>query len=403
LDKRKAGIKEASTAGKPQMLGEMNKILILELLRNKGALSRAQITRRLDLSFPSVSTNIRDLLEANLVVEIGTGENMHGRKSTLLQYNNKRGFVIGVNMGRTNTSMMLTDLAGDIIARRSTEPYAAKNAIQLWDTVITEINDLLAGAALIPNDLLCIAVGIPGIIDANRGVVRLAPFIEGWESVEPFAIMQEKFQAPILIENNINLGAIGEKWKGAATGYSNIFYFDFGVGIGSAVILNDVLHFGANGAAGEISYSVPNAEKIRRKYSDEGLLEQLIEKFYRKVPDAEKSMTALFELCDAGDKDAEKAIENILRYCATVIINTICVVDPEIIIVTGGAGRSLMNRHQQDLLDMIEKHVPYPPILATSNLGKDANLYGAIAIALQYVHNHLVLRVNKQRGMSDGY
>lgn len=209
-------VRGVTRGGKPGLLKEINKILILELLRSEGPLSRAQLTRRLDLSFPCVSANVKSLLQANIITEVGSGENVLGRKSTLLKYNDTRGYVLGVNLGRSKTSTLVADLSGHPLGRYTTRPYSGLSAKQLMGEVTAAVDTLLEEVSLRKGDLLCAAMGIPGIIDARCGTVRLAPFVDGWEEVDPAETMRQALGMPVLIENNINMGAIGEKWRGAA-------------------------------------------------------------------------------------------------------------------------------------------------------------------------------------------
>lgn len=386
MDNHMDYVRGVTRGGKPGLLKEINKILILELLRSEGPLSRAQLTRRLDLSFPCVSANVKSLLQANIITEVGSGENVLGRKSTLLKYNDTRGYVLGVNLGRSKTSTLVADLSGHPLGRYTTRPYSGLSAKQLMGEVTAAVDTLLEEVSLRKGDLLCAAMGIPGIIDARCGTVRLAPFVDGWEEVDPAETMRQALGMPVLIENNINMGAIGEKWRGAAQGYNNILYMDIGVGIGSAAILNNELYYGTNGAAGEIGYSVANAGRMRKKYSDEGLLEQMIGEECARVPGTDGSMQKLFQLCEEGGRAARRAVGRILRYYASAMNNSICVVDPEIVIVSGGTGGKLMESYREELLEIIGAHVPYLPRVTASLLGKDANLFGAISLALQEVY-----------------
>jgi len=101
------------TINSPEAIAEYNKKLILDALRFNGNMSRADISRYLNLSFPAVSSNAKGLLEAGYIEEVGVGDNTMGRKSTMLAFNAERGFIIGVDLGRFRVRMMLADLLGN--------------------------------------------------------------------------------------------------------------------------------------------------------------------------------------------------------------------------------------------------------------------------------------------------
>lgn len=399
--------------GKPELLSEINKKLIVDLLRKEGSKSRAEIRRTLGMSFPTVSTNVNALLQSGLIQEIGVSDSSVGRKATMLQYNNKKGYVLGIDIGRSHIRTMITDISGNIIASSASKEITPKTGDEIIQQLDIEIDMVLKEADIDKNCMMGIGVGIPGIVDEQLGKNRLVPFIEAWQDVRVDLHLKERFNIPVFIGNSVNYGAIGEKWKGAGRGFSNIIYINYGIGIGSALILNGDLFIGANGAAGEIGYILPDYAKSHKVFTEEGVLEQLIsgseldkiikeDKEYKDISIQDlfkqrdesqellKQRDESQELVEHRDEPNEKImnlISEIKKNIAITLINLVSVINPEIIIIGGGIGNQIVQLYHEELNNILAAHVPYVPKLLASQLGDKANVLGAIGIVLRSIHD----------------
>ena len=234
----------------PENIAQHNKRLILDALRSGGSMSRADLSRHLDMSFPAISSNAKGLLESDYILEVGAGDNNIGRKSTMLAFNSERGFIIGVDWGRFRIRMMLADLLGNEVMNTEVinDSESANVGQERVKLIRDQIIDILEKSGKSKDDILCIVIGIPGII--RDGVSSLAPFTEKFREKDLVDTLQESFEADVLLENCVNLGAIGEQWRGAGANYKDITYIAYGVGLGSAHILDGNLYSGSSGAAG---------------------------------------------------------------------------------------------------------------------------------------------------------
>jgi predicted NBD/HSP70 family sugar kinase len=384
-------------AGTPEFIGEMNKNLILKLLKNSGPLSRADISRMLNMSFPTVSSNVKFLLENDFIKEIGEGSNSLGRKSTLLEFNSTKGYILGADFGRNNIRAKCADLSGEIIGSKKTSFSSMKKEQAIDDFICEIMDEVLRISNVRKEDIVCICVGIPGIIDENQGKNRLAPFLENWENLHLKEKIQERFNTVVILENTVNLGAIGEKWIGIANGYKNIFYLNHGIGIGAALIINGELYMGSHKVAGEVGYMTLDRFFLRRNFSDEGSLEELIsesalrEKLQRlKHNDHMYTGEEIFQLSESKDDDAKRVVDEAIVYLGMALVNVISVLDPEVVILSGGIGKHIGEKYKMELTDIISAHVPYVPELLYSELGGEANVLGAIALALRYVSDNCI-------------
>lgn len=372
-----------------EIASTINKKAILELLREKGPMSKADITRELHLSFPAVSYNVKKLQEENLIYEMGMADNVLGRKGVLLAFNSRLSYLIGVDIGRNNIRVMCSDIGGKILA------YSTKRIEQNNDViqqVIQQVYSIVEEVKIEIADVICMGIGVPGIYDGQTDCLKFAPFAETWNKQLLMQNLKKEFCMDIVIENSVNLGAIGERWQGVAKGYKNILYVDLGVGIGSAAIIDGVLMRGKNGAFGEIAYMLLDKDRLSDRFSEEGSLEklipsraigQLITQLYQgdeKLPIRE----VLNRLEKSGDFPE---IQNVPLYFSMSLVNTIAVTNPDLLVIAGRLGCALYQSYKKEMEALIEANVPFPPTIKCTKLSEKASVYGAIATALLHVND----------------
>lgn len=388
--------------GKPELLGEMNKTLILDYLRKNGPKSRADIKRVLGLSFPTVSTNVRDLIESQMILETGVSDNSIGRKATLLEFNSNIGYVLGVDIGRAYIRMMICDLSGGILCSTTSQKSTQQTVQGILEQIDTEFEKVLKGAGIQRESLLYISIGIPGIVDEKVGKHRLAPFMVPFQDMRLDLYLREKYGIPTLCSNSVDFGAIGEKWKGAGRDYQNIVYISYGIGIGCALILNGELYSGSNGAAGEVGYMLPGIPVRRFAFDEEGVMEKLIGglELERRMMQQNNLPYADIKdlLAHAGEPGFPGAelVDDIKKNIGLLLVNLVSVINPEIIILGGGIGKQLAVQYPDYFQAFLAAHVPYVPRFVPSALDEKANLLGAVAYALRNLHkDYASLGMNK--------
>lgn len=380
--------------GKPELLAEMNQTLILDYLRENGPKSRADIKRELGFSFPTVSTNVRDLINSQMIKETGISDNGIGRKATLLEFNSNIGYVLGIDVGRTSIRMMICDLSGGVLFSTTSKQATQQTVQGILEQIDTEFEEVLQGSGIQRQALLYITIGIPGIVDEKEGKHRLAPFMEPFQNMRLDLYLREKYGIPTLCGNSVDFGAIGEKWKGAGRDYRNIIYVNYGIGIGCALILNGELFSGANGAAGEAGFMLPGVQLQRDAFEEEGVMEKRIggrELELRMKQQSNLPYTDIKELllhANEPDFPGAELVEDIKRHVGLLLVNLVSVINPEIIILGGGIGKQLATQYPDYFQDFMAAHVPYVPRLVPSLLDEKANLLGAVAFALRNLHRN---------------
>lgn len=368
----------------PERIGEVNRKLILDYIRKSGPVSRADLHRQLEMSFPTVSSNVKRLLEGGYLLEAGDSENSLGRKGTLLSFNVTRAYVIGIDLGRSQIRVMLADLSGQEIAYLKEDCASTEsNQNAILQQLCSMIDRAILDAGLIDPPIGCICLGVPGVPDLQSGKLLAAPFIHPLDLHEIIQAFHQRYNAKVIIDNSVNFGAIGEKWHGVAQGYRDIVYINYGVGIGAALILNNELYRGVNNAAGEIGFMVPGSAHIQEHFDVQGALEALISG--NQIRETLKNM-GLHTNIQHTDDYAD-VINSVTRYIGLALINITSVFNEEIIVIGGGLGDALGEYFIPEWIRMLQNHVPFVPKVVLSALHTRANVLGAVAVALRHVND----------------
>lgn len=237
--------------GDQALVKKLNKSIVLDTIRRKGPLSRTDVSERTGLNKATVSNLTLELLEQNLVEETGLGQSSGGRKPLMLLFNGAAGCVVGVELGVTLVKAALTDLNGAILLERSA-PLGGLDPDTAFDVICEVVEPLLQAAPETPHGTVGIGIGVPGMVDES-GLILYAPNL-GWEGVDLKSRMEDKFGVPVVIDNEANAGAAGEREYGAGRHVRHLVYVSAGMGIGSGMIIDGQLYKGAWGYAGETGH-----------------------------------------------------------------------------------------------------------------------------------------------------
>jgi len=389
--------------GKPALLHRINQSAILNLIRERGLISRTEIARQLHLSQATVTRIVQKLVDENFLVEVAQGNSATGRKPILLQLNYKASLIVGVDQGGTKISGALADLEGESLARQRVAYEPGDDPARKLARLLGIIEELLAAAPGThvngPRKIRGIGIGVPGVV-RHDGTVVWAPAL-GWRDLPLKQIIQERFGISTFVENDTNLAALGELWFGAGKGLRNLIAVSVGTGIGAGLILDGQLYRGRTYSAGEIGYVITDRAQLGRTFNGFGPLEILTSgpaiaeraralladehpSRMRELVGGNLALLTAKEVCQAaraGDPIALQVISDAADVLAIALSNAISLFDPDLVILNGGLFRSA------DLfLDPIRRRlqgtVPDLPPIVVSPLGEDAVVKGAIAYAI---------------------
>ena len=377
----------------------MNARQLLALLRANNPCSRADLVRLSGLSAPTVSSTIDHLERKQLVSRLGPGSSNGGRRPDMIAFNPSRGVVAGVDLGGSTVRLAVADLDGKIQGRWSVSTRGNKTPEKIIELIHSGLQKLLHQAEIPKEKLLAVGLGAPGITDVEAGIVVTAPNLSGWQNVPVRDLLESKLRTPAVVENDVNVGAIGEHWVGSARGIANFVFLAIGTGIGAGIFINGHLYHGSTCAAGEVGYLiVPGAQLPHIDGDKPGALEntiggKAIERKWRGMceesSDASLRATEIFELAAQGQSQARQLLDSSAQILAYAITNIALLLNTSLIVLGGSVGTS------EPLLratrGILERNDFARPQLAISHLGPDAQLHGALRLALDRVEASILL------------
>jgi len=372
----------------------VNRQRLLDAIRRHGPISRADLAKRTALSPPTVSGLVEELVaDAGLLREIGVGASSGGRPPVLLEFNADFGYLVGVDIGSRMLRVALTDLQGRVNARRE-ERTRLESCDATIQQVCALIETLIRDTGRDPAKLFAIGIGAPGMTDVNSGRVISATNLVGWTDVPLRDLVQARLDAPVRVDNDANMAALGERWMGAARSASHFVFLALGAGVGAGVIIDGRLHRGHHWYAGEICRMTLDYRDWQVDYGERGYLESRISAtaipdwaharplVERAGSDREAAMRTIFEAAARGDAEAAAVVEELAVFLGSAVANIVTLLDPSLVVFGGGLS------HGGDvLLDpvrrVVSRIVPNVPKLATSALGDDAPLLGSVYSAME--------------------
>lgn len=390
---------------RPADLRGVNARGLLRLLREHNPCSKADLVRFSGLSAPTVSSAITDLEALGLIENLGDGQSRGGRPPGMLRFDASRGYVAGADIGGTRLRMMLADLNGKIIAQWSMQ-FSEKQKMPKDVCVLMHQGlKIMCQEASIPvKKVLHLTAGAPGITNVHAGVVVSAPNLKKWHEVPLRDMIEKQTGIPALIENDTNLAAVGEHWRGSAAGIDNFIFVALGTGFGAGIFLQGRLHHGAKWSAGEIGYmGIAGAPRQQLLVDVTGQLERAIggagieaewQRLLQKSGNtADISLTKLratqiFDLAQEGDRIAGEVLLYTARILANCLSDLTLLLDPEVIIIGGGIGSHIeLCRLTEGILQQNEFA---RPSVRSSSLGTQAQLHGAVSLSLSAIEEMLL-------------
>ncbi|MDR6716570.1 ROK family protein [Paenibacillus sp. 2003] len=396
-------------AGTPQFIRNLNENLIMDALMTQGTMSRADISRQTGLSKPTVSLAVEHLIDRNLVREMGRADNAQGRKATLIRFNERAYYVCGIDIGATRIRIALSDLNGEIIAYR-TYPMVVQKAYERAEATMLELlrshmNELLDENHLNWDQIQCIGFGIPGVVLPDSGRInRIVDPLAGLEEAFSLESLSGAFPCEVILENDVNLAALGEYRSGAAAEYPLFVFFSIGTGTGAGIMVHGQLLRGLGGLTGEIAEMlVDDGRRLEEALSADGLM-QLAKDYLDQhdellleaadsgadinvdvvANDLHRHLTPekLFEAARNGEVEALDILQQYSQKIASALRQISVVLAPDLIVLGGGIGGNgdvLLPLLRQ----IISEQFPVQPQLICSKLGEQAVVTGAVQVAIQ--------------------
>jgi glucokinase-like ROK family protein len=248
--------------------------LVLDAIRLGRCSSRGQIVERTGLSRAVVAQRIAELVGYGIVEESGLGQSTGGRPPRQLRFRAEAGHVLTADLGATSIDVAVADLAGTVLAHAAEEADIAAGP----ERILTDVERLFGEVSRSLSDvapLRGIGIGVPGPVEFSTGRPVSPPIMPGWHDYPIRARLERRYDAPVWVDNDVNIMVLGEWRFGVARGHRNVVWIKVGTGIGAGLISDGALHRGANGAAGDVGHIQVVDESIVCRCGNLGCLEAL--------------------------------------------------------------------------------------------------------------------------------
>jgi predicted NBD/HSP70 family sugar kinase len=364
---------------------------VVERLLRDRSVSRAEIARSTGLSKQTISEVMRELERDGWVYEDGQIQGTVGRSAATYALRPDAAFVLGIDLGGTKLHVALADLQGVTVAE-SIEATAGDAGSAVVAQIGRMTDALLQRASVSSQRLRGGVMGSPGIIEPASGGIVIAPNIAGLDSLDVRAALRARLGIDIAIENDVNLAAIGEHWRGNSRKARTFAFIALGTGIGMGIFADGHLIRGARGAAGEVAYLPLGGDPYDARGQRLGTLETaigsagIIERYTGLGGSPGSTVRDVFDRLEI-DEAARITIDEVGRVVTTAILAVHSILDPEIIVMGGsiGARPELKLRIDANLGRCTRE----PVRIELSALGNRATLIGAIGSAIDQVHRSL--------------
>jgi predicted NBD/HSP70 family sugar kinase len=377
--------------------GDSTAATVLTALFDSEPLTRPELADRTGFSRPTVAEAVRRLVETGLLSEAGVRRGGLGRVPTCYRIAPTAGYVVAVDVGGNNLRIAVADLTGTVRLERR-QATRGTGARQVAGQAARMIREAVRHTGSRLGPLRRVGVAAPGVIHSDGRTISTAHNLGDDGPFDLLTPLEAAVDAPVVLDNNVNLAALGERWRGHGAGVGTFAFLAVGAGIGMGLVHNGEILRGAHGAAGEVAYlplpgTVP---RTRRPGHGRELLAAepggyAMLAAVQAHPDwpgpRPSTVEELFAQAAAGVPDARELVDAEAHQLGLTVASACAVFDPELVVLGGGIGAN------PRLLPVVRRTVaaivPFPPRLETSALGEDASLTGALCIALAGARDEL--------------
>lgn len=379
---------------------EMNRALLLGMIRRERAISRTDLARRSSLTKPTVSAIIDELLHEGLVRETGFDESLtkRGRRARLLELDGDAAAYVGVNFGVRDTAIGIADALGELRAVWHGESFPGEPEKALAE-LRPMINAALAQAKVPRSRVTSIGVSCAGLVDQRTGACLLAPNL-GWRNVPVRAAIHEALGVPVVVHNKTQAGAAAEGRFGAARGVRSFVWIFVSHGVGAGIVLDGQIFFGSTGYSGEIGHCVVLEEGPLCGCGRRGCLETVASDL--AIPRAAQAAArgseatilrhiagpidtrAVALAAREGDGAARRIFADVGKYLGVGISYLVNLFDPELVVLSGAVtevGDTLLDAVRASLA--AHAVAPNEVRVVASTIAPDLLLRGSILLAME--------------------
>lgn len=363
---------------------------LLQIFRDGKPRTRAKLAQITGLSRPTVTQRIDQLLELGLIAPVQDAASTGGRPSSQIAFNPRARVVLAADLGALHARFAVTDLNGELLAEVSSTRDIASGPESAIEWILESANQLLPGLGYGPEHVAGIGIGVPGPVEFSTGRPINPPIMPGWDRFDIPAAIRAHIDAPVLVDNDVNIMALGElatSWRGV----TDLIFVKVASGIGAGVISGGSLRRGANGAAGDIGHiAIPRAADTPCPCGNRGCLEAIASgrALARALSTPERQLhrpSDVVALAKDGDVTAIQQIRQAGRDIGEVLTACVSLMNPSAIVI-GGTMAQVAEHLVAGVREVVyARSIPLSTehlTIAPSRAAGNAAIYGAAQLAI---------------------
>lgn len=369
---------------------QVSRRIVMQMIAKDGPISRASLAKQTGLSKQTISEVVKQLEENDWVKVTGQTKGHIGRTAITYEVNPTSSGIIVVDLGGTKVRAVVVNLIGNVTSDLTelTDPQGKQS---VTDQIVRMCKAVVQLSSIDESRIKLAVIGVPGVPNLLDGSVKMAPNIDGLDSINVCELISEPLGIEVILENDVNLAVLGEQWLGDENeiGLDNMVFISLGTGIGAGIIINGRIVRGINGAAGELGFLPFGSDPTSANALRSGALENavgtdaIVRRYKEKVGESQ-SVKEIFSRARLGDSDASDVVSEIAFELARTIAAISSLINPGKIMMGGSIGS------QDILIEAINNHISKfmndAPAIAVSTLDGDAPLIGGIAMGLEQHH-----------------
>ncbi|MFI8851201.1 ROK family transcriptional regulator [Streptomyces sp. 891-h] len=326
------------TPGSQSSLHRANLERVVRAVRMAGSLTQAEIARTTGLSAATVSNIVRELKDAGTVQVTPTSSG--GRRARAVSLSADAGIVVGVDFGHSHLRVAVGNLAHTVLAEDAEPIDVDASADQGFDRAEQLVRRLVGESGISPAKVIGIGLGVPGPIDMETGVLGSTAILPGWVGTNPRDELAARMGVPVYVDNDANLGALGEQVWGAGHGARDLAYIKVASGVGAGLVINGQIYRGPGGTAGEIGHITLDESGPVCRCGNRGCLETFTAARYvlpllHSSHGTDLTMAGMVRLAADGDPGCRRVVADIGRHIGSGVASLCNLLNPSRVVLGG--------------------------------------------------------------------
>lgn len=317
---------------------------LFQLLRDGAPRTRAELAKQTGLARSTIATRVDMLMRMGLIVPVGDGVSTGGRPPSQFALNPAARLVVAADLGASHATVALSDLTGAVLVERAEPVAIAQGPDVVLSWLAESARALLAEIGRAESDVAAVGIGLPGPVEFSTGRPFNPPIMPGWDRFDVPGWMREHFDVPVLVDNDVNISALGERAV-AWPDVDHLMFVKVATGIGSGIISDGYLQRGSRGSAGDIGHvRVARGGDAPCTCGNTGCLEALasgtaIARSLREAGLDAQSGSDVVNLVKRGDLTAIQAVRQAGRDIGEVLSASVSLLNPSVIAIGGSMAR----------------------------------------------------------------